>query len=228
MLNRGGMTSLLLCACAAQAAEAPVWVQTAQGGLEQRLHAAYPNVSSWTVTPVLSERQMDSSSGEGAIRADALKLGRRSAVQVAWRDGDRQVRQTVWFNVSGEQAAVVVTGDVQRHDVLRAEIVRTEQNAAWDPECDIVTSAAALHGMRTRKALRAGALLCEQDVEPKPMVARGEKVTVRSSAGRVTVELAGIAERDGNMGDRLPVRNPSSGEMYMAAVTAEGEVVVRQ
>jgi flagella basal body P-ring formation protein FlgA len=228
MSNRWGMTSLLLFACVAQAADAPAWVQTAQHELEQRLQAAYADVTSWTLTPVLSERQMDATSGEAAIRAAVMKLGKRSAMQVAWRDGDRQVRQTLWFSVSGEQPAVVVTADVPRHEALRGEIVRSEQNAAWDPECDIVTSPAALHGMRARKALRAGALLCEQDVEPKPLVARGQTVTVRSRAGLVTVMLAGIAERDGNMGDRLPVRNPTSGELYMAAVAAEGEVVVRQ
>lgn len=226
MSSRWGITTLLMFICASSQA-APAWVLSAQGELEQRLRAAYPAVTDWTLTPILSERQMTSSGGEGDIRVDAMKLGKRSALQVAWRDGDRQVRQTVWFGVAGEWPALVVTDDVPRRESLRAELLRSDRQAAWDPDCDVVTSPAALHGMRTRKALRAGAPICEQDVERKPLVSRGDRVTVRSSAGLVTVVLAGIAERDGNLGDRLPVRNPSSGELYMAAVAAEGEVVVR-
>lgn len=223
------MTSLLVLTCASsQAMAAPAWVLSAQSELEQRLRADYPDVTDWTLTPIMSERQMTSSGGEGDIRVDAVKLGKRSALQVAWREGDRQVRQTLWFSVTGEQPGLVVAADVQRHESLREDTLRSEQHAAWDPECDVVTSPTTLQGMRTRTALRAGAPLCEQDVEPRPLVARGDRVTVRSSAGLVTVVLAGIAERDGNMGDRLPVRNPSSGELYMAAVAAEGEVVVRE
>jgi flagella basal body P-ring formation protein FlgA len=44
----------------------------------------------------------------------------------------------------------------------------------------------------------------------------------------VTVVVNGIAEQDGKVGDRLQVRNPDSGELFIASVSAEGEVVVRQ
>ena len=71
-------------------------------------------------------------------------------------------------------------------------------------------------------------MICAEDIEPKPPVSRGERVIVHSSAGLVTVVVSGIAEQDGNIGDRLQVRNPENGELYLASVAAEGEVVVRQ
>lgn len=138
------------------------------------------------------------------------------------------MRQAVWFDVSGEQAAWRVDADVKRNAPISAELVRADEHALWDPACNVVSPALPVQGMRARKALRAGDVLCAEDIEPKPPVSRGERVIVHSSAGLVTVRVSGIAEQDGNIGDRLQVRNPENGELYVASVAAEGEVVVRQ
>ncbi len=227
MFRRSQLASVLMLACASSQA-APAWVQMAQAELEQRLRAAHPDVASWTLEPILSERQLSQGDVESEIAVDEVKLGKRSALQLSWRDGDERVRHTVWFSVAGERSGLVAATDIKRNEALLEETLRLDAHSAWDPECHVITSREAVQGMRTRKALRAGDAVCEQDVETKPLVARGERVTVRASAGLVSIELAGIAERDGNLGDRLPVRNPSSGESYMASVAGEGEVVVRE
>lgn len=205
----------------------PSWVQTAQDQLQQRLRSAYPNVTSWSLVPMLSERQM-SAAAEADVSIDAIKLGRRSALQVSWREGERNKRQAVWFDVSGEQPALRLDGDVKRNESLRSESMHADEHAPWEPACSIVAPSTTLQGMRARKALRLGDVLCAEDIEPKPPVSRGERVIVHSSAGLVTVVVSGIAEQDGNIGDRLQVRNPENGELYVASVAAEGEVVVRQ
>ncbi len=221
------MSCLLMFACASsQAASTPSWVLTAQAELQQRLQAAYPEVSAWTLDPLLSERQL-ALDGEN-VKVSDVKLGKRSAVQVTWRDGDENSRQTVWFSVTGQRPALLAASDVKRNEALQENALMVDANADWGPDCQALTSKAAVQSMRVRKALRAGDPICEEDIEPKPLVARGERVTVRARAGLVTVMLDGIAEQDGNLGDQLPVRNPTSGEWYMAAVAAEGEVVVRQ
>lgn len=205
----------------------PSWVQSAQDQLQQRLRSAYPEVTSWSLVPMLSERQLPAAT-DGDVRVDAFKLGRRSALQVSWRDGDRNKRQAVWFDVSGEQEALRLLGDVKRNEPLRGELVHADGRAPWEPACGIVAPSMSLEGMRARKVLRTGDVLCAEDIEPKPPVSRGERVVVHSSAGLVTVVVSGIAEQDGNIGDRLRVRNPENGELYVASVAAEGEVVVRQ
>lgn len=201
----------------------PSWVQTAHDQLQQRLRDAYPDVTSWTLSPMLSERQM-TAAVDTDVRIETLKLGRRSALQISWRD----VRQTVWFDVSGAQPALRMSIDAKRNEALRSDSALADEHAPWEPACSSVPLATQLQGMRARKALRAGDVLCAEDIEPKPPVSRGERVLVHSTAGLVTVLVNGIAEQDGNIGDRLQVRNPESGESYVALVAAEGEVVVRQ
>lgn len=219
----------LICASAAAVAEpVPSWVQTAQETLHARLQEAYPQVTRWTLAPLLSERQMMAAEAGADVHVDAVKLGKRSALQISWVDGQRHLRQVLWFSVTGEQPGSLVNVDVPRNELVPLASVQADERAPWQPSCEAIVPGTSLNGMRARKALRAGDLLCAGDLETKPPVSRGEQVVVHSSAGLVTVVSKGIAEQDGAIGDRLRVRNPSSGEYYLALVTAEGEVVVRQ
>jgi len=210
------------------ASDLPMAVSRAQSELEQQLRAVYPEVTAWALTPMLNDRQMTSFASAAAVHIDSVQLGRRSALQVSWRDGEERRRQAVWFEVSGQRSAWTVMTDVKRNEPIATDILRAEEYAAWDPGCSAVSSSMSVQNMRARRALRAGAVLCAEDMEPKPPVSRGERVLVHSSAGLVTVRVAGIAEQDGKLGDRLQVRDPHSGELYLASVSAEGEVVVRQ
>jgi flagella basal body P-ring formation protein FlgA len=196
--------------------------------LAGRLQGAYPEVTSWGLTPMLSERQSSALDTDAEIRIEAVALGRRSAMQVSWQNGEERRRQAVWFEVSGQRAAWLVTTDVKRNESIVAETLRVDEQAPWQPGCRAVSPSTAVQGMRARKALRAGDVLCAEDMEPKPPVSRGDRVLVRSSAGLVTVVVSGIAEQDGKVGDRLQIRDPQSGALYVASVSAEGEVVVRQ
>jgi flagella basal body P-ring formation protein FlgA len=211
-----------------QADDLPAAVSLARSELEQRLRDAYPEVNVWALTPMMSDRQMTSFATAAALHIDSVQLGRRSALQVSWRDGEERRRQAVWFDVSGQRAAWILTTDVKRNEPIATEALRANENAAWQPGCSAVSPSIAVQNMRARRALRSGDVLCAENMESKPPVSRGERVLVHSSAGLVTVLVAGIAEQDGKLGDRLQVRNPDSGELYIASVSAEGEVSVRQ
>jgi flagella basal body P-ring formation protein FlgA len=211
-----------------QAEDLPAAVSLAQSELQQRLQLAYPEVTSWALVPMLTDRQLTVFATDAGIHIDSVKLGRRSALQVSWRDGEERRRQAVWFDVSGQRAAWLVNTDVKRNESIEPETLRADEYAQWDPGCSAVSPSSPVQGMRARKALRAGDVLCAESMEPKPPVSRGERVLVHSSSGLVTVVVNGIAEQDGKVGDRLQIRNPESGELYVASVSAEGEVVVRQ
>lgn len=228
MLKHGFMVAVLTCSAFGVHAEStPSWVQTAQDQLQQRLRDAYPNVTSWSLIPMLSLHQMNSQTNDD-VSVEEVKLGRRSALQISWRDGERHVRQTLWFDVTAEQAALRLDTDMKRNEALRVESVHADEHAPWEPACIVISASTQVRGMRARKALRVGDVLCAGDIEPKPHVSRGERVRVYSSAGLVSVVVSGIAQQDGNIGERLQVRNPQNGELYVASVAAEGEVVVRQ
>lgn len=228
-MRTGPVMACLLASVAmsAKAEQLPAHLELARNELQRRLQHVYPEVTSWTVQPMVSERQLELAGDAREIQIDAVKLGRRSAVQLSWREGGQHRRQATWFDVSGEQPGVLIAADVKRNETIRMDLLRADR-VSWMPGCGSVSLSESLQSMRSRKALRAGDSLCAEDLEPKPPVSRGERVLVQSQAGLVTVTVSGIAEQDGNIGDRLQVRDPSSGASYVASVAAEGEVIVRQ
>jgi len=106
----------LACASAGLSAEpAPSWVQAAQQALHDQLQATYPDVVSWTLTPMLSDRQAAAAEAIADVRVEPVRLGKRSALQVSWLEGERRVRQALWFAVTGEQPALLMGVDVRRN-----------------------------------------------------------------------------------------------------------------
>ena len=93
--------------------------------------------------------------------------------------------------------------------------------------CTTSPAPQSLLDMRLKRAIRAGEALCTSDVEPAPLVQRGEMVTVRAIAGAVMLTTRAVAQRDGRLGAVLPVRNMASGATFEAAVTGPAEVTVQ-
>ena len=82
--------------------------------------------------------------------------------------------------------------------------------------------------MRARRSLPAGRLLTEGDLEPLPLVYRGETVQLLLQRGAIEIELRGEAMSDGWLGDHIRVRNPLTRRVMTATVSGGGEVTLQQ
>ncbi len=81
-----------------------------------------------------------------------------------------------------------------------------------------------IKGMRASRFLRSGRVLTTDDLEPIPLVTKGEKVTLKAVVGAVEVSVVGIAQADGNQGDVIPVTNARTDKEVPAVVSGPGEV----
>jgi flagella basal body P-ring formation protein FlgA len=59
-----------------------------------------------------------------------------------------------------------------------------------------------------------------------PLVRRGQEVMLEARAAGLTVRMAGVARRDGRLGETIPVENISSGEVREAIVRSAKSVEV--
>ncbi|MEZ4218379.1 MAG: flagellar basal body P-ring formation chaperone FlgA [Myxococcota bacterium] len=89
-----------------------------------------------------------------------------------------------------------------------------------------VVDASALVGLRTVRAVRAGAAWRSEWVERAPAVRRGEPVRVVFASGALRLELLGKAREDGHPGDRIRVLNPRSRSELVGLVGPDGVVHV--
>jgi len=217
-----------VAARAAVVEEPASWRAAADRALLPALHAAYPDVSDWTVTPLLGRGQDERLQRQLPGTVNIVHLGSRSAVRLSWTQGKRQAHSTIWFAVEGMQDLLTATATIHSGSALTPELVEQGVRNTLAVGCTPVVSKQALVGMRARVTMQAGQVICAQSVEPRPPVARGENVVVRSVAGAVTVMARGVAQQDGALGQVLRIKNPANGDTYLAAVSAAGEVAVHE
>jgi flagella basal body P-ring formation protein FlgA len=78
-------------------------------------------------------------------------------------------------------------------------------------------------GWVTRRTITAGEILREPAVEAPAIVNANSPVLIEWKDGSVSLTVAGVAARDGALGERIPVRS-ETGRRFEATVVAPGRV----
>jgi flagella basal body P-ring formation protein FlgA len=84
----------------------------------------------------------------------------------------------------------------------------------------------ALAGMLAKRPLSSGEILTPSNLQAPTLVNKGDKVRIVARPGAFEVIMMGEAMRDGGRGDRIPVRNLSSGRVIEAIISGAGEVEI--
>jgi flagella basal body P-ring formation protein FlgA len=205
---------------------APAWRAVAQQALTAELRRTYPDVDDWIVEPLIGRRQETRLDDAGVLDAAVVHIGKRSAVRLRWQARAKPTDALVWFAVSGLESMPTARSEIRALSVLAAEMSEYQSRDAMALACEPIRSPQALVGMRARFTIPAGAVICAESIEQRPAVGRGEQITVVSTAGAVSITGRAVAQEDGSIGEVLRVKNPSTGEVYTAAVTGEREVTV--
>lgn len=82
-------------------------------------------------------------------------------------------------------------------------------------------------GHRLRRSAQADTIITPDLLTVPLLVNRGQRVSIVGGSGTVQVSVSGEALADGAEGDRIRVRNLSSGKVLQARVIAEGTVTTR-
>jgi len=82
----------------------------------------------------------------------------------------------------------------------------------------------AIVGATTRRDILPGEVIKERDITPNFAVRKNFPVKVVYKKGSLRIELLGIANQDGLIGDIIKVRNPSTGKVILCRVIGNGLV----
>ncbi len=216
-----------IAACTSAPASAQ-WRAEAERTLTLELQKAYPDVRQWSVAPLVSEQQETLLSDVDVRSIRVTKLGARSAVRLRTHKFGKSHESTVWYAVEGIRSALVASQPIAAGASFEASAIRGGEVKAFVAQCTPVTDSQSVAGMRAVRKLETDDPVCREWIEPQPLVARGDNVAVYAKVGLVTITATGIAQEDAELGERLKVRSPSSGEVYSAAVSGRGEVMVRE
>jgi flagella basal body P-ring formation protein FlgA len=183
--------------------------------LESELRARYPEVVRWEIDALEVPRAAGAADETAAVTV--VRLGARSAVAV----DDARLE---WFAVRGFRTVVVAARSLAARSDAAEDAFALEERDVLGIGCTPLTDLAGVAGNWTRRRVRAGDVLCGDALEPKPPVVRGTQVAVVYAAPRIRLVATARAERDAKLGERLPVRNPATGEIYFAVATGDNEV----
>lgn len=159
-----------------------------------------------------------------ALPGEGQRLG---AVSVAVRcPGAAPWTLYVQAKVAAFATVLVATRPLPRGARLAdSDLEPVRMNIAALPQ-GYVTNADTVAGKVLRQALAAGQPVRPGQLAEPNLVARGQQVTLRAARAGFEVSMAGTALANGRRGDRIQVRNATSGRVVEGEVMAAGMVDV--
>lgn len=139
-------------------------------------------------------------------------------------DGSKNWTIYVPVKLSRTVEVVVLARTVQRDTLLAPEHLATIARDVAGLSSGFFTRAEELIGHRVKRSAAAGTVLTPALVHRPPLIERGDRVTLASGSSAVAVSAPAEALAAGRRGERLRVRNLSSGKVVEAVVVSRGRV----
>ena len=138
---------------------------------------------------------------------------------LSFGEGPSSTRVRISARVSLETQVPVARAPIRRGEMITEAALVMRPMKVCDLE-SLMTDKASCTGMRAKTAIRAEAPILQANVEPRPVVCRGETVIIEASRDRLVVRDKGVALRDGGLSQRIPVRNVTSGKQVFGTIIA--------
>ncbi|WP_019626463.1 flagellar basal body P-ring formation chaperone FlgA [Thioalkalivibrio sp. ALJT] len=188
-------------------ADADADIQIEIGQLDNRLRLAY------------CHEGLNASFPPGGRREGNTAIHLQCAGPVTWQlyvpaTVERHARVLV-ANRSLPRQHVLTAGD------LRFQRIETSRHAGSYHE-----DKSELVGQQTRRNIRSGQIIGTQHVTQREIISRGQRVTILAENGAIAIRMQGEALENGTLGDRIRVKNTSSGRVVEGEIQASGDVRV--
>ena len=151
--------------------------------------------------------------------------GPRIAVQVACPVAPRW-KVYVAVRVQAVREVVVLARSLPRDHLLQPGDLVVRPHDVSGLTLGFMTRSNQAVGRRLRRSLTAGSVLTPQHLATRVDVARGQEVTLVARVGTSEIRMAGEAEASGAIGQRIRVRNRSSGRVVEGVILEDGSIRV--
>lgn len=129
--------------------------------------------------------------------------------------------------VSAEQRLPVLVSSLTRGDIVSEQDLEYRLIAVNSSATGYISKQSNIVGMELRRPLAAGSKFKSSDLKAPTIIERGQTVDLVARTTGLVVNMQGVALAPGAAGDRLSVKNLSSGKRVDGLVLSSGEVLVR-
>ncbi len=142
------------------------------------------------------------------------------------QDGKQIKRGVVTARLRYEEKVVVAARDLARGEVLELSDLKLDKRDRSEIPAGSTSEPESLVGMRTERALAAGAPIAGRAVERIPLVKRKEIVRLHFASGSLKIAGVGEARHDAGLGELVRVLNVDSRREVVGRVIEKGVVDV--
>ena len=131
--------------------------------------------------------------------------------------------------VALSREVVVAKRPINRGETIEGRNLKLEQRRFTDYSQVGVTDLAAVTGQQARQLIRPGEMLLARIVESKPVIRRGDPVTIWMRQAGLVIKASGRAQASGSLGDRIEVARDGTmrkQDLIEAIVTGPATVTV--
>jgi flagella basal body P-ring formation protein FlgA len=157
--------------------------------------------------------------------AHARRLRGPASVEVRC-EGEKPWSLYVGVTLERYAEVVVAARPLPRDHLIAANDLTLARRALGDGRADYLTDPALAVGRITARALAVDQIVGNGALRRQQLVRRGDTVVITSAGAAIAVHMQGEALADGGAGERIRVRNASSGRVVEGVVDARGVVVV--
>lgn len=171
----------------------------------------------------LPQGALEITAGEVAGRLPRSRVGVPVSLSV---DGHVVRSLTAWVEMREPRTVLTYSVPYARHHAGQS---MQWQLASVDMTCcpgEVASSAEQVSGMRVTRAVREGQPVMLANFETVPEVQAQQRITIEVLRGSVRLQTAGIALRDGRIGDRVTVQPDHSSRPLLSRVVSTQTVVV--
>ena len=162
---------------------------------------------------------------EGFLTAQlqSRRILRNSQVKLSCSRPDNSWTLVIPVTIRRLVPSVTAQVNIPRRSVIDESMLSESYVDADVNSASAINDISALVGSRLKKDIKAGDQIKSGDF---CMICRGDDVTLLAKTGALSVKTQGQAMSDGNLGDKVQVRNTKSRKIVTGTVTGAGIVQV--
>jgi flagella basal body P-ring formation protein FlgA len=168
----------------------------------------------------LCDSQLETFSNNSSLRGGRMTVGVRCPGTAPWT-------LYVPIAVVAQAYIVMIDGPLPRGTLLTEANLRMEQRPLTALPPQYLSSIEPLVGLELTRAVSGATIATPNMVQARDLVAKGQDVVILASGANIQVRMAGVALQKGQLGERIDVKNSTSGRTVQAVILDAATVEVQ-
>jgi len=149
-------------------------------------------------------------------------------IELITRQGNRTYRIPVRFKINVTIPVIVACRQIKRGKIVEIEDCEFRKMDITGFGPTPLSSIEDIKNMQTLRTIEPGTVIHDRLLKQKPLIEKGDRVTICSEHASVRVYVSAVARESGNTGEKIWVQNENSNRLIRVTVLDKGKVAISE